>query len=143
MEPSPLFVATNDVMLHGASVIAYQDFMDQAAKQMDGNFYLLPSSLHEVILISDQEGLTPAELKQMVTDINGSEVHPEDRLTDNAYHYDADERIFEQVSSFEKRMADRATEKSSVLADLGSKQRECAARPPKEKTSPKKSEPEL
>lgn len=43
----PLFVASNRSTINGASVMAYPDFMENAAKQLDGNFYLLPSSIHE------------------------------------------------------------------------------------------------
>ena len=40
----PLFVASNRSGINGASVIAYLDFMENVAKQLEGNFYLLPSS---------------------------------------------------------------------------------------------------
>lgn len=139
-----MHIATNDTGYHGAGVITYPGFLEEAAKQLEGSFYVLPSSLHEVLLIADaQEMLTPTELKVMVTTINAVEVDPADRLTDNAYHYDAEERIFEQVSSYEKRMAEKTAEKSSVLSDLGTKQRECASRQHKEKTTPHKSDPTL
>jgi len=142
--PTALHIATNDSAVYGAGVLAYPDFLDQAAKQMEGSYYVLPSSLHEVLLIADnQEHLTPAELKNMVTTINATEVDPRDLLTNNAYHYDAEDRIFEQAASFEKRMAEKSAEKSSVLADLGTKRRECSSRPPKDKLVPHKTEPTL
>lgn len=142
--PAQLYIATNDSAFHGAGVITYPDFMDNVAKEMGGSFFVLPSSLHEVLLIADrQDYLTPEELKNMVTTINAVEVDPKDRLTDNAYHYDADAKIFEQATNYEKRVAERSGEKSSVLADLGSKQRECSARPPKEKTVHHKADPSL
>ncbi len=42
-----IFVATVPDKVHGAGVIAYQDFMDKAAERVGGDFFILPSSLHE------------------------------------------------------------------------------------------------
>ena len=39
----PLFVVSNRSTINGASVIAYPDFRENAVKQLEGNFYLLPS----------------------------------------------------------------------------------------------------
>ena len=44
-----LFLATNSEALYGASVIAIPGFLDQAAEKLGGNFYILPSSVHEVL----------------------------------------------------------------------------------------------
>ena len=68
---SPIWVATNKSQFHGASVIAYPDFMEQAAEKLNDSFYLLPSSTHEVLLIPDSYDLKAQELKEKVykTDI--------------------------------------------------------------------------
>ena len=34
-------------------MLAYQDFMDQAAEKLGGDFYILPSSIHEILLVPD------------------------------------------------------------------------------------------
>lgn len=49
MEPADeqMFVATVPDKIHGAGVMAYQDFMDQAAERVGGDFFILPSSIHE------------------------------------------------------------------------------------------------
>ena len=98
---SPMWIATNESRFNGASAMAYGDFMDQATEKLEGSFYILPSSIHEVIMIPDSFGMKAEELKAMVTSINASEVRPEERLTDNVYHFDAVARIFEQADSFE------------------------------------------
>lgn len=127
---SPIWVATNESKFHGASVIAYPDFMEQAAEKLNDSFYLLPSSTHEVLLIPDSFDLKAQELKEMVTVINASEVSPEDRLTDNAYHYDSEFRVFEQAENFEKRLENKK-ERASVLDALGEKKQQCASYEPK------------
>ena len=49
MDPADeqMFVATVPDKIHGAGVLAYQDFMDQAAERAGGDFFILPSSIHE------------------------------------------------------------------------------------------------
>lgn len=129
--PSPIYVATNESRLQGASVIAYPDFMDQAAEKLGGSFFILPSSVHEVILVPDSIELSISELKAMVTQVNASEVLPKDRLTDNVYHFDAEARIFEKASQFEQRI-EKSKERRSVLDELGSKKQTCLEKPVKE-----------
>lgn len=48
-----LFVASNQAMLHGAAAIAYPGFMDKASEEVCGDFFVLPSSIHEVLLLKD------------------------------------------------------------------------------------------
>lgn len=137
---SPMFIATNESRFNGAAVMNYPNFMDQAAEKLDGNFYILPSSIHELIMVSDSFGIRAAELKAMVTDINSSEVSPEEKLTDNVYHYDAESRIFEQAEKFEQRAAQKK-ERASVLDTLGEKKQECQKQELKPKTQHKREEP--
>ena len=50
-------------------------------------FFILPSSLHEVLLLEDEGQLDLGELLTMVREINAEVVAPQDRLTDNAYRF--------------------------------------------------------
>ena len=141
--PGPkLYVVTNEDGFHGAAAAFYPDFMDQAAKEFGSNFFILPSSVHEVLFVPDDGSLHVDELRDMVTSINASEVAPADRLTDNVYHYDAAERIFELGEKWEAREADRENDRGSVLDALKEKQQSMGER---QKSAPRKSksEPEL
>lgn len=128
----PMYVATNQDKVHGAAVMFYTDFMDQAAKELGGDIFILPSSVHEVLILPDDGNMDAQELKEMVTSINASEVSPEDRLTDSVYHYDAQERIFELGEKFEERQAEKMAakeERSSVLKDLQDKKQDMDLKP--------------
>lgn len=46
-----MYVASVPDKISGAGVIAYQHFMNQAAERLGGNFFVLPSSIHEIILV--------------------------------------------------------------------------------------------
>lgn len=128
----PMYVATNQDKVQGAAVMFYPDFMDQAAKELGGDIFILPSSVHEVLILPDDGNMNAQELKEMVTSINASEVSPEDRLTDSVYHYDAQERIFELGEKFEERQAEKMAakeERSSVLKDLQDKKQDMDLKP--------------
>ena len=130
-----MYVATVPDKNSGAGVIAYQDFMDQAAERVGGD--LLPSSINEILLVPDNGDMTADALRDMVKDVNAKEVSPEERLSDNVYHYDSKDHVFELAEKFEARQQEKKTEidekseeKGSVLKDLKDKQKEAAAKPP-------------
>ncbi|SCX21225.1 hypothetical protein SAMN02910339_02953 [Lachnospiraceae bacterium YSD2013] len=125
----PMYVATTEDKTNGAGVIAYPGFMEMAAEKLQGDFFLLPSSLHEVILVPDTGDKDYHVLESMVQEINATEVAEKDRLSDHVYHYDAKEKIFELAEKFEARKSERTEEKDSVLKDLSAQKKEADASP--------------
>ena len=132
-----MFIATVPDKNSGAGVLAYQDFMDQAAEKIGGDFYVIPSSIHEILLVPDNGEVQAEGLKEMVQEVNATEVSPEEKLSDNVYHYDSKEHIFELAEKFEARQQEKeaaidekAEDKGSVLKDLKDKQKETAAKTP-------------
>ncbi len=102
-----LYLATNSDALYGASVIAIPGFLDQASEKLGGSFYILPSSVHEVLFLKNEQKVDVQELESMVQDINESIVSPEEQLSDRVYHYDAKEKVFELASDYEQRVAEK------------------------------------
>ena len=60
-------------------------------------YYILPSSIHEVLLFPDKS-LSAQELKQMVVEVNATVVESEDKLTDSVYYYDCETDSFRKVA---------------------------------------------
>ncbi|MCM1187903.1 MAG: DUF5688 family protein [bacterium] len=84
----PLAVLTNERRTHGAACILYPGMLKMlAGKEMRG-FYVIPSSIHEVILLEKNEGESVGELRRMIYEVNRSHVAPEEVLSDNLYFYD-------------------------------------------------------
>lgn len=100
-----MYVASVENSLNGAGVIAYPDFMNQVAEQVGGDFFVLPSSVHEVLVIPDDGSIDRHDLESMVREVNASEVLPKDQLSDNVYHYDSQDQVFELAGKYEERMA--------------------------------------
>ena len=84
--------------------------MDQAAERVGGDFFVLPSSINEILLVPDNGDMTADALRDMVKDVNAKEVSPEERLSDNVYHYDSKDHVFELAEKFEARQQEKKTE---------------------------------
>lgn len=136
-ENEQMYVATVPDKIHGAGVLAYQDFMDQAAERVGGDFFILPSSIHEIIVVPDNGEMNLKDLEDMVKEVNATQVSLADKLTDSVYHYDAQNKVFELGEKFVARQAERDAdidkdEKGSVLGDLKAKRDEVAKQPKKD-----------
>lgn len=132
-EDEQMFVATVPDKIHGAGVIAYPNFMEDAAERMGGDFFVLPSSIHEVLLVEDNGQMTAKELENMVEEVNATQVEPADQLTNHVYHYDSQNHIFELADKYEERQREaehEAVDKDSVLGDLKEKKQEIAKKDP-------------
>ena len=104
-----LLIATVPSKMYGAGVIAYPDFCELASEAIGGDFYLLPSSIHEVIIMPDDgNGSNLSMLKDMVRTVNATEVPPQDVLSDSVYHYDSRNKIFELGDEFVARQIQAA-----------------------------------
>ncbi len=136
-EDEQMFVASVPDKTHGAGVLAYENFMDQAAERVGGDFYILPSSIHEILIVPDNGQAELKDLENMVREVNATQVAPEDKLTDSVYHYDSKEKIFELGEKFVERQNQREEaagkeEKGSVIGELKAKKEEVAKTPKKE-----------
>ena len=73
------------------AVMRYPDFREKVRGMIRGDFYILPSSIHEVILVPESFGLEPERMQEMVKEINQTGVAPEEVLSDSVYYFDGEE----------------------------------------------------
>ena len=109
----PLMVATVPGTVNGAGVMGYPDFFKDAAEQIGGSYFILPSFVHEILLLADDGSMSAQELSVMVSAVNSQEVMPEEQLGSEAYHYDAQAQVFEKASAYEERIM----EEREMIAD--------------------------
>jgi len=83
----PMYVATNVQKLFGAGVVLYNGLLRAFAEQIGGDFFILPSSTHEVIFVPASVGMDVEYLKMMVHDVNEAEVSEQEFLSNNVYRY--------------------------------------------------------
>lgn len=104
LDPIPMYVATVSDFQFGAKVLAYPGFFEHAAAVVGGSYYILPSSIHELILLADDGISTVEELQNMVREINQTEVSESDFLSDEVYRYDVNTKKFENASAYYNRV---------------------------------------
>lgn len=92
-----MYVLTNEAGTFGAAALFYPDIKEKTAEILGSGYYVLPSSVHEVILVPEAAGINEKELCDMVKQANRTVVEPQDVLSDNVLHYDRDERRLDKV----------------------------------------------
>ena len=112
--------------MEGAGLILQEDIMQKIGELMGGNYYILPSSIHEVLVIPENAGLTTRELSDMVHEINQTEV------------YDREAAIIENAEKRDARLAAQKQEvtagKKSIHSRLGEKKQRISERKSAEKS---------
>lgn len=83
-----MHVLTNKYRQYGAAVLFYPQMREKLAEQIGSDYFVLPSSIHEVMIVPEQEGMDYQVLKDMVRQVNSTDVSPDEILTDEVYHYD-------------------------------------------------------
>ena len=86
--PLPIYILSNKNGIDGAAMIACPEVLKMVQEKLGGDFYILPSSIHEVLTIPKSEMDDVEDLKDMVQSVNQSSVPPEDRLSDQVYEFD-------------------------------------------------------
>lgn len=91
-------IVTNEARMFGAINIYNEDCIKQVQEKLHANnFYVLPSSKHEVICVPT-EGIKIDDLLKMVTEINQTNVKPEEQLGDFVLYYDGDTRQLVKIA---------------------------------------------
>ena len=85
--PAECFVITDKDYVYGAAAILRTDLLEGLSDLLGCSFYILPSSLHEIILLADQEEKDTETLREMVREINRKLVGKEEWLSDQIYYY--------------------------------------------------------
>lgn len=82
-----MYILTNQKGINGATCLLYQDVLKDFSKRIHSDFYILPSSIHEVILVPYDASLSREVLTEMVKDVNRTQVACDEILSDNVYLY--------------------------------------------------------
>lgn len=82
-----MFVMTNETHVNGAACMLYTDVIDRLSKDLDKDLYILPSSVHELIIVPFDDNISGSDLAMIVKDINEKGVAAEEVLSDNVYEF--------------------------------------------------------
>lgn len=84
-EEFPMYVLTNSYRSYGASCMLYDGLLMKFARHIEADLYIVPSSVHEIILIPVDGDVTKEGLDEMVRNVNSTELSKEEILSDTAY----------------------------------------------------------
>ena len=82
-----MFVLTNNKRNLGAAAILYKDMLKNLSEKLQSDLYILPSSIHECIILPIDKDGTIEELEALVFRVNRSQVAKEEQLSDHVYRY--------------------------------------------------------
>ncbi len=102
-----MLVVTNENKFYGAGdIFVNKNLREQVAEKIGGDYYIIPSSVHEVICVS-VDTMSPEQAATMIQEVNANEVQPEEVLGSHPYHVDAQTlKISNPCQSQEARVAD-------------------------------------
>ncbi|WP_029324743.1 DUF5688 family protein [Butyrivibrio sp. AE3004] len=86
------YVLSNERNCYGAASLLIKSQMDSIAEKI-GDYYILPSSVHELIIIPDDGRMQARELVAMVKEVNMTSVSEQDKLSDSVYRYEFDKGL--------------------------------------------------
>ena len=98
----PMYILTNKQELNGASALLYGDILKDFANKKGADMYILPSSIHEVIMVPADRINDPTKLLSIVHDANTTVVSIGDVLSDSVYYYDRKKDQITEIVSDEK-----------------------------------------
>lgn len=90
-EECNMYVLTNKAKQYGAATILYDNILKDFARKNSSDIYILPSSVHELILVPASEILQKEGLTDMVKEVNSTQVPMQEILSDHAYIYNIEE----------------------------------------------------
>lgn len=84
---SSLFVLTNETQVFGAACMFYPKLLQEFAESLDQDLYILPSSIHEVLLLPVDRRTGDEYLSALVRSVNSEQLPPGQLLSDTIYFY--------------------------------------------------------
>lgn len=82
----PMYILSNVSKLHGAGCILYENLLAETAERIGNDFYLIPSSIHEMLIIP-ADCTSHEELAFIVQEVNATQLSRDEILSDHAYFY--------------------------------------------------------
>ncbi|WP_343209961.1 DUF5688 family protein [Anaerolentibacter hominis] len=91
----PIYVLSNLAQVYGATAMIYEGLLQQIGETLDCDYYLLPASVHEVLIVPYNKDFSKKYMLAMVHEMNLTQLPEEDVLSDAVYYYSREEhRLF-------------------------------------------------
>ena len=115
----PMFCLTNAQKMNGASLLLQEDIRKQIGECLGSDYFVLPSSIHEVLILPDNGLFEVPELNAMVKEVNGTQVERQEQLSDKVQFCDGKTAVMENAERREARLEkEKAAEKAEVKGGI-------------------------
>lgn len=119
IDDTGLYVLTNYKLYNGAAMIAHDEMAQKIGNLLQMDYYILPSTVHELLVYPDNGVISITQLQEMVKSVNATDVLPKDRLSDKVLFYNQQERKLELATEREEYFEDKTedTQEKKELAE--------------------------
>ncbi len=83
-----LYILTNKTMSYGAATMLYPGCLEAIGEELKENYYIIPSSVNELIMVREGDAPDEEDLSAMVREVNETQVPDEEVLSDHIYYFD-------------------------------------------------------
>ncbi len=87
LEDNCMYVLSNHHRHFGAACMLYTRVLEDIGNQLNEDYYILPSSIHEIIILPVSCSMGQEDINEMIVEINETQVSEEDVLSEHAYYY--------------------------------------------------------
>ena len=98
LEECPLYVMSNESQVFGASGLVRKDLLKEFVHKIGKDVFVLPSSIHEILLVPATDDVDVTYLKSMVKCVNESSVNKAEWLSENVYYFGRDKAELEMAA---------------------------------------------
>ena len=96
----PFYVLSNSIRHFGASAILYPDVLEEFSAKVGQSLFILPSSVHEMLLFPDDGSYSLFMLSNLLREVNSTQLLETELLSDNVYYYDASQKAISQMTTY-------------------------------------------
>ena len=118
MEGPQMYVLTSDDKLYGAKYLADTGKLDEISEKLGSDLIVIPSSVHECIIIPNDGSMDRSVIEGMIHDVNSTQVPPKDILSEHAYMYDAQEHELMRADRYEARQVEKQADKVVAVGEI-------------------------
>ena len=116
---NPMFCLTNESKMNGASLLLQEDIRKQIGECLGSDYFVIPSSVHEVLILPDNGILQVPELNAMVQEVNETQVERQEQLSDKVQFCDKKTAVLENAERREARLEkEKVAEKAEVKGGI-------------------------
>ena len=105
--PDSMYTLTNSSTNLGAAALYYPNVQKRIGDMLQNSYYVLPSSIHEVMILPCSVNDNPEFLRKMVKEANETVVNPQEVLSDRVFMYDREKERLVEPKALERNGEER------------------------------------